>query len=604
MKNINIQNKFYIIGVISIIGTFLIGLFIHNQFNQLSSSGVDIDNIHTIVNFSFFLLVTINIVLVFILSKQINSAVKSLSLGLDHFFRFLKHEEKQYKPIEYLNNDEFGNIAKLINTNAKNLEQMIDEDNIVLAEIEDVVEKIDNGFFMYQIKATTSNHQIESLKEHINHLAKNINNNLTQITHALMEYGESNFEYSVSEDKNMNGSFGSLKAGTRLIRNNVSEILAMIMNSGQKLNFDTDKLSSIANHLSKASNEQAASLEETAAALEEITSAISNNASDVQEMNSLTKDLTVSVKEGENFAGQTQNAMDEIDAQVKAINEAISIIDQISFQTNILSLNAAVEAATAGEAGKGFAVVAGEVRNLASRSAEAANEIKSLVESASEKTNYGKNISGQMIQGYGVLNDKISQTIGLIENVASASREQESGIRQINDAVSQLDKATQQNAVQANEMSGLSNEISALSSNLVEAASRAKFPQDKKEQVCDVDLVYTTAKLKNDHIRFKENNFSKLGNNITWDVVTHHDCALGKWIDQSENDDLDFTKTKNWEQLKEVHKNVHQGVQSYIKNDANKELNSVLQEIATQIEDSTNAVFDTLNHVKVDHCKE
>ncbi|RXJ93420.1 chemotaxis protein, partial [Arcobacter sp. CECT 8989] len=117
-------------------------------------------------------------------------------------------------------------------------------------------------------------------------------------------------------------------------------------------------------------------------------------------MNQYTDDLNSSAKQGQNLAQKTTSAMEDITEQVTLINESISIIDQIAFQTNILSLNAAVEAATAGEAGKGFAVVAAEVRNLASRSAEAAKEIKDLVENATSKANEGKSISADMITGY------------------------------------------------------------------------------------------------------------------------------------------------------------------------------------------------------------
>ena len=138
--------------------------------------------------------------------------------------------------------------------------------------------------------------------------------------------------------------------------------------------------------------------------------------------------------------------MEEINSQITSINEAISVIDQIAFQTNILSLNAAVEAATAGEAGKGFAVVAAEVRNLASRSAEAAREIKEIVESATSKANNGKVIANEMINGYTELNKDIMETIGLIKNFENASKEQLLGIEQINNAVSILDQKTQQNA--------------------------------------------------------------------------------------------------------------------------------------------------------------
>ena len=156
--------------------------------------------------------------------------------------------------------------------------------------------------------------------------------------------------------------------------------------------------------------------------------------------------MKTSANEGEALAKDTTQSMDEINVQVNAINDAISVIDQIAFQTNILSLNAAVEAATAGEAGKGFAVVAQEVRNLASRSAEAAKEIKDLVENATQKANNGKIISSKMIDGYAALNQNISKTTELITDLESSSKEQQIGVEQINDAITQVDQQTQNNA--------------------------------------------------------------------------------------------------------------------------------------------------------------
>ena len=167
--------------------------------------------------------------------------------------------------------------------------------------------------------------------------------------------------------------------------------------------------------------------------------------------------------------------MEEINVKVTAINEAITIIDQIAFQTNILSLNAAVEAATAGEAGKGFAVVAAEVRNLANRSADAAREIKSLVEDANTKANEGKEISGEMIKDYEVLNNHISETINIIQDVSVASKEQMSGIEQINDTVTMLDRVTQENAIETNNITSIATEVSIMANNLVNDAKNKKF---------------------------------------------------------------------------------------------------------------------------------
>jgi hypothetical protein len=227
--------------------------------------------------------------------------------------------------------------------------------------------------------------------------------------------------------------------------------------------------------INKGDNEQAASLEETAAALEEITSITRNNTQNATKMATLGQVVKKSVLSGEELASKTASSMDEINEKVKAINSAITVIDQIAFQTNILSLNAAVEAATAGEAGKGFAVVAQEVRNLANRSAEAAKEIKNLVEEANIKTNDGKLISSDMIEGYKELNKNISETINIIEDVSAASKEQMLGIEQINQTVNMLDRVTQENAFESNQIKEISQSVSTLAYELLTDAKSKKF---------------------------------------------------------------------------------------------------------------------------------
>ena len=210
---------------------------------------------------------------------------------------------------------------------------------------------------------------------------------------------------------------------------------------------------------------------------------------ELESMAKESKQTSSGSKEGleltQNIVKDTQN----LNAQIVTENEivtnlvqksddiagAITVIDQIAFQTNILSLNAAVEAATAGEAGKGFAVVAQEVRNLASRSAEAAKEIKTLVENAATKANEGKKVSDEMIQGYETLNTNTSETIHLIEDVSAASKEQMTGIEQINDSVTMLDRVTQENAHEADAVAQIAHDVSKLANELVSDASSKKF---------------------------------------------------------------------------------------------------------------------------------
>ncbi len=537
----------------------------------------------------------ITIGLIFIIVKRTTNPINKLKEG---FQNLLTSNDANIK-LDVVSKDEVGEVAELFNSYMDKVREGLKQDEKVIEEANDILEKTGNGFFVYKVESKAANPYVEDLKNKLNIMISNTKETLDKINITLREYSSSRFNYKI-DDKGIYGDLGSLTAGIKLVGNNTSEILAMIMNTGDSLDKNTHTLSKASNDLSQSSNQQAASLEETAAALEQITANIQGNTRASEEMAELAQKVTRSAESGQSLANRTANAMDDINTQVSSINEAIEVIDQISFQTNILSLNAAVEAATAGEAGKGFAVVAQEVRNLASRSAEAAKEIKEIVEKATQKAQDGKKISDDMISGYSVLNDNINSTIEKIEFVATSSKEQERGITQINDAVNMLDQATQQNAQVADRISKMSAEIAHMSSSLVTAASRAEFLQESRDEVCNIDLVYDTASLKVGILSLKDKVYSNLGSYSQYQIERKD--TIGAWIDNYVKINPNANH-QSIEELKKLNQNLTMKLQNLIDVNAQKQNNSIINEKAKEVEIESLRIFGNLNHLKKDVCK-
>ena len=422
------------------------------------------------------LVLLFGLIAVYFIVRQIELSLRKTQLGLRGFFSFLSRDSDRAALIDIDSLDEFGMIAREINENIQKVEAQINLDARLVEEAKHTIVRVQHGWYSEHIQATTTNRSLEEFKNGVNDMIKATKEHFVAMNIILEQYAS----YDYTKELKLNniekgGVFDTLVTDINKLRDAVTQMLKNSLQNGLELQGEAGNLKQAVEALSTASNQQAASLEETAAAMEEMTSNVQNNAQKANDMAVMAAQTDISAKEGAELAGRTANAMNEIQHATSSINDAVAIIENIAFQTNILSLNAAVEAATAGDAGKGFAVVAQEVRNLANRSADAAKEIKALAAQASQKSNEGTAIATELTRGFEVIADKIAQTTMLVQDVSNASREQMQGIGQINTAVTQLDQMTQENAKIAAEADTIANTTIDKAQAMVDDASAKNF---------------------------------------------------------------------------------------------------------------------------------
>jgi len=268
---------------------------------------------------------------------------------------------------------------------------------------------------------------------------------------------------------------GRLLNALKRMNESLVGIVTTVRNSSESIATGSAQIASGNADLSQRTEEQASALEETAASMEQLGSTVKQNADNARQANQLAMSAsTVAIKGGE-VVGQVVETMKGINDSSKKIADIISVIDGIAFQTNILALNAAVEAARAGEQGRGFAVVASEVRSLAQRSAEAAKEIKSLINASVERVEQGTVLVDQA----GVTMDEVVTSIkrvtDIMGEISSASIEQSQGVSQVGEAVSQMDQVTQQNAALVEESAAAADSLRQQAKQLVSAVAVFKI---------------------------------------------------------------------------------------------------------------------------------
>ena len=240
--------------------------------------------------------------------------------------------------------------------------------------------------------------------------------------------------------------FGSMLEALSRMQARLADTVHGVRDTSQRVSRGSQQIAAGNDELSRRTQEQAANLEETAASMEQMTAIVKQNADNAGQADRLAREVKTQAGEGGVVVERAVAAMAAIDESSREISDILSLIDDIAFQTNLLALNASVEAARAGEQGRGFAVVATEVRNLASRSAKAASEIKTLVADSATKVADGSKHVAASGQTLAAIVASVSQVSDIVAGIAAASGEQSSGIEQVNHAVSQMDSMTQRNA--------------------------------------------------------------------------------------------------------------------------------------------------------------
>ena len=294
------------------------------------------------------------------------------------------------------------------------------------------------------------------------------------------ELAEAIAQGDLTQDVNVSSSKDQLGNALKIMLNGLREMVGGIQIAGEQIASGAGQVADASQALSQGATESAASLEEVTASKNEMAGQVRASAENASMANQLSSESQHAAEVGDKQMAEMVSAMEEINQAGQNISKIIKVIDEIAFQTNLLALNAAVEAARAGQHGKGFAVVAEEVRNLAARSAKAAEETAELIEGSVALTDRGAQMAQQTADGLKNIMSGTTKVSDLLEEIAAAANEQAQGISQVTTGLSQIDQVTQQNTASAEESAAASEELSGQAAQMLEMMKKFKLNNDAR----------------------------------------------------------------------------------------------------------------------------
>jgi len=347
----------------------------------------------------------------------------------------------------------------------------------VNAEINALVDAAVAGDFSHRGDAARFGFVYRDMLANLNSLMDTADRGLSDVGRLLTAVADG--DLGQRADEALPGQFGRLAADANRTVARLAEIVGQIRQGSDEISSAAGEIAAGNNDLSQRTEQQAASLEETASSMEELTSTVRQTADNARQASQLAAGAADVATAGGEVVGKVVHTMSAINESSRRIVDIIGVIDGIAFQTNILALNAAVEAARAGEQGRGFAVVASEVRSLAQRSANAAKEIKQLIDDSVEKVENGTALVDQAGRTMDEIVSSVKRVTDIIADISAAAQEQSTGIEQVNQAVLQMDEGTQQNAALVEEASAAARSLEQQAGQLVQAVSVFQLAADR-----------------------------------------------------------------------------------------------------------------------------